>query len=498
MPAFENHLFISYAHLDNEPLTPEQQGWITRFHASLSALLSMRLGRKAEIWRDGKLTGNDIFGDEIVAQFPKTALLMSVLSPRYVKSDWCPREVREFCKVTEQSGGARWENKSRIIKVIKTPVENEEALPAFMAGMTGYPFYVMDDDQTPLELDPAYGPGFAQQYNVKIAKLAFEVAKTLEKMESASPEQAAAATMDDKPTIYLAECSYDRRPDRETLETELRRLGYSTLPDESLPRREDDYVAAVARLLEKCKLSIHLVGSAYGGVPDGPAQKSEAIIQNELAIQRAKSGSLKRLIWLPEGTSSQNADQQAFINNLHQNSEFQFGADLVTSELEPFKAAIQAALVKLEAPAAPVSAPLEGEQAGRQVYLICDERDRPATVPLRKFLKSNGHEPKMPVFEGCAADVRKIHQDLLSECDAVLVFYGAGDEAWKRTVDNDLKAAIAYRCGRPLLARYTFLSAPLNNDKQDLVDVGEPNLINGLSGFSESIIMPFVSVLDRD
>jgi len=79
---FEKHLFISYAHLDNQPLAPEQQGWITRFHASLSAMLSMRLGRQAEIWRDSKLNGNDIFADEIVQQFPKTELLISIWAPR--------------------------------------------------------------------------------------------------------------------------------------------------------------------------------------------------------------------------------------------------------------------------------------------------------------------------------------------------------------------------------------------------------------------------------
>jgi Transcriptional regulator PadR-like family len=74
---FEKHLFISYAHLDNEPLTEQQQGWITRFHTSLAAILSMRLGRKAEIWRDSKLSGNDIFADQILQQFPKTALQIS-------------------------------------------------------------------------------------------------------------------------------------------------------------------------------------------------------------------------------------------------------------------------------------------------------------------------------------------------------------------------------------------------------------------------------------
>ena len=118
---FEKDLFISYAHIDNKPLTPEQQGWITRFHASLEALLSMRMGGKALIWRDNKLQGNDIFADEIVAQFSQTALLVSVLTPRYLNSDWCNKEVAEFCKRAEQSGGMVVENKARIFKVLKAP-----------------------------------------------------------------------------------------------------------------------------------------------------------------------------------------------------------------------------------------------------------------------------------------------------------------------------------------------------------------------------------------
>src|ERR1700674_1306985 len=49
MMRFEKDLFISYAHIDNEPLIPEQLGWITQFHASLEALMSMRMRRKAGV-----------------------------------------------------------------------------------------------------------------------------------------------------------------------------------------------------------------------------------------------------------------------------------------------------------------------------------------------------------------------------------------------------------------------------------------------------------------
>ena len=103
--SYEHDLFISYAHIDNQPLTAEQQGWVTRFHATLAAQLSMRLGSVAHIWRDDKLRGNDVFSDEIVQQFGRTALLVSVLTPRYLASEWCTLELREFCERAEAGGG---------------------------------------------------------------------------------------------------------------------------------------------------------------------------------------------------------------------------------------------------------------------------------------------------------------------------------------------------------------------------------------------------------
>ena len=102
---FAKHLFISYAHIDNQPLSPEQQGWFTRFHGTLEALLSMRMGGKAQIWRDARLQGNDIFADEILDQFAQTAVLVSVLTPRYLNSEWCNKEVVAFCQSADQKRG---------------------------------------------------------------------------------------------------------------------------------------------------------------------------------------------------------------------------------------------------------------------------------------------------------------------------------------------------------------------------------------------------------
>lgn len=497
---FEKHLFISYAHLDNEPLTDQQQGWITRFHAALSTLLSMRMGRKAEIWRDSKLRGNDIFADEIVQQFPKTALLVSVLTPRYVESDWCTREVREFIKTAEASGGLVVDNKARILKVIKSPVDSQETLPPVMKDALGYPFYIFDDDETPLELDPAYGGDLAQRYNLKLAKLAWDLANLIKKLETAAPgpsPEPAAVPSPSKPVVYLAECSFDRREARDSLESDLRMHGYTVLPDRPLSDVEADYIQDVDTLLAQSKLAIHLVGAHYGAVPDGPSEKSVVILQNELAIQHARKNGLQRVIWLPEGTASQSPRQQSFLDALLRDAEAQFGADLITGDIEKLRAAALAALQKLEKPDPPKAEPIPGAPRTPLVYLICDERDRKATIPVRKCLKAQGVEVKIPLFEGDATAVRQSNQDLLTECDAVLLFYGAGDEAWKRMVESDVRKSQAYRGDRPAPVRYTYLAEPSTDEKTELIELEEPNLVGALTGFSEPAMAPFVKELQR-
>ncbi len=494
---FEKDLFISYAHIDNQPLTPEQQGWITRFHASLEALLSMRMGGNARIWRDEKLRGNDVFGPEILDQLAKTAVLVSVLTPRYLNSEWCKKEVAEFCKRSAASGGMVVDNKARMFKVLKTPVDTQASLPEVVQSVLGYEFFTFEDG-TPLELDSAYGEKFAQDYNRKVGKLAWDVSQLLKALpgdgdNGGTKQGPPKPTVDPaKPTVYLAESSYDRKQAREILEGELKRHGYTVLPDQELPRDEEEYVAKVEGLLKRCHLSVHLIGETYGGVPVGPTEKSVVVLQNELAAKRSKSDGLKRVIWVPEGTRSGQAQQQAFIDALHQDAEAQIGADLITADIEGLKTAIHAILTKPEKPESP--SPEPGQP--KLIYLIFSEKDRKATVPLRKCLRDHGFRVEIPAFEGDAAAVRETHQQAMTNCDAVILFYGAGDEAWKRTIDNELKKMPGYRSGKPLLASYTFLADPKTTDKEDLIEMEEPNLISGLGDFSETMMNAFVQAMN--
>ena len=556
MTAFEHDLFISYAHIDNRPLTPEQEGWISRFHRSLEALLSMRLGKKARVWRDDKLEGNDVFAEEIVEQFDRTAVLVSVLTPRYLKSSWCTREMGEFCDRAERSGGLVISRKARVFKVLKTPVDSEETLPQVVQGLLGYEFFTMDGG-APLELDGAYGERFAQDYNRKVNKLAFEICRLLETLEADGADgdeadeaggangngtTAAAPAADPAPagasdgeavsrdttpasapgaagrgdgphrTVYLAECAYDLRETREIIETELVRLGHAVLPDRQMPREEDDYVAALEELLPRADLVVQLVGALRGAVPGGPSGKSVSELQNERAAARARDGALSRIVWLAEGTRSDDAAQQTFIESLHTDADAQRGADLVTADLEHLRRSILAALEPPRAAPSPVRADEDGDggasgesgaevgadAAGPTVHLVCTERDRKATVPLRRLFRQRDIEVTLPAFEGEASAVRETNRRLLADCDAVVLWYGEGEEAWKRTVDSELRKLPVYRGGRALPPVYTCLAAPRTPDKEDLVELEEPRLIDAVDGLDEGALAPLVAALGRE
>jgi hypothetical protein len=522
----EHKVFISYAHVDNqdvEGVVPN--GWISHFHKALEVRLDAFLGGQASVWRDNELRGNTDFGSEIPKRFSQSALLVSVLSPRYVLSDWCRREINDFCALAREAGGLKVDNRSRVFLVKTLPIEIGEPLPSELREVTGYEFYV-DDNGVPTLVDP--NVLLPVEFHKRLYRLAWDIAETARALRQRQAGAGAAvmaagpaadapgvpaavaleAPAGTKPTVYLAECGYDMKPAREDLDDELKRLGYKVLPDQPLPRDEAECVATIEALLARCALSVHLIGGNPGMVPDGPSMKPTLVLQNELAAARSRQTGLPRLIWLTEKASSDNPPHQAFLTAMRRDDQaLQSGADLIAGGIEELKRQVHETLRKIEAPPPPKPAPVPLAAAGGaatsddgsepMVYLLCDQKDREAVMPLRRWLRQQGLDVQLPAFEGPAAKLRKANQELLAGCDAVLLYYGAGDEGWKRSVDSELKKMPAYRTpGRPAPARLTYLAGPSTTDKAELLDLGGPRLangLNGLAGLDETALAPFVT-----
>ncbi|MCP5109594.1 MAG: TIR domain-containing protein, partial [bacterium] len=191
---FRNDIFVSYAHADNK------DGWVDPFHTSLENRLGV-LGVKARIWRDKKLSGADVFSDEILDQLKQSALLVSVLSPSAMRSNSCEKERQTFEQYAEASGGFRIGNVARALKVVMTPADGDAHRPIF--GTIGYEFF-KKNRQTGLY--DHYFPSDAS-FEKLIDRLAQEIKDILQKL-------ATAALQPTKPAIYVAEVSADLEPDR--------------------------------------------------------------------------------------------------------------------------------------------------------------------------------------------------------------------------------------------------------------------------------------------
>ncbi len=135
-----NAIFISYTHVDNQPFGPDALRWISYLHEQLTSRLEQLLGQRVTVWRDDKLQGNDVFAETTVEQLSRVSALISVCSPRYLKSEWCQRELNEFLAAAKSGGGLQVGTKSRVFKVVKTPVPLNE-LRAPLDALLGYEFY---------------------------------------------------------------------------------------------------------------------------------------------------------------------------------------------------------------------------------------------------------------------------------------------------------------------------------------------------------------------
>jgi hypothetical protein len=499
---FDSDLLISYAHLDDQALSEGQSGWISNLHRLLRIRIGQLLGREPKIWRDPDLQGNDDFAAAIDQKLLKVATLVAVLSPRYVQSEWCQREVEEFCQVAVSRGGLQVGTKSRVFKVVKTPVPLERH-PRQLQPLLGYEFFVADPQTgRPRELSQLFGPEAERQFLTRVDDLAYDVAKLLEEIESAAgatpasaPDLALAAP--GKGPVYLAETSFDMRDEREAVKRDLVRNGYDILPDRPLPHVAGELETMVREQVGRSALAVHLVGKGYGLVPDG-ATRSLPVLQLEIATLTKAEDGPERLIWIPPGLAVDDSRQQEFLDYLRTSPAVHDGAELLEIPLEDLKSTVHRKLAPPPAPAQRMAASRTAA-AGRpaRIYLILDPRDAEAARPIEDALFERGYEVILPLFDGDEQDVRLEHEETLRTCDAVLLYYGESGEPWLRRKLRELQKSAGQGREQPLLARGIYVASPPNPQKERLRTLEALVVREPQAGFDAQVLAPFLATVEN-
>ena len=486
---FEGDAFISYAHLDNVGLIEGGKGWVTNLHRALEVRLAQLLGKPPQIWRDPKLTGNDLFADALVERLRCVAALISVVSPRYIKSEWTRRELAEFWKAAEQQGGVRFHEKARIFKVLKTPVP-PEAHPPELRSLLGYEFFKVDPDSGRVyELDEVFGPEAQRDFWFRLDDLAHDICCMLEMMEAAETPGGLSGSIESG-TIFLAETTSDLREQREAIKRDLQQHRYTVLPARSFPLVASELKTAVRADLAQCRMSIHLVGKSYSFVPEASAE-SLLEIQNELAIERGEQGSgFSRLLWIPPGLQIEDERQRRVVEQLRLDPRIQKGADLLETSLEDLRTVIQDRLKQNQKPAATAAA----GQSVPQIYLIYDQSDKNEASPWTDYLFNQGFEVLHPIFEGDEAEVREYHEENLHSCDGALILYGVASGCWLRRKLRELQKSAGYGRTKASPVIGIVLIPPKTAEKEHFRS-HEDIIIPQLAGFSPDSLQPFISRL---
>ncbi len=483
---FEHDLFISYAHLDNKPLHDSRHGWIDLFHERLEIRLGQLLGKPPRIWRDPKLDGNDYFGETLLNKLSQAAIIVSVISPSYLNSEWCLKELQEFDIRAAASGGVRVDEKSRIYKVLKTPVERDDQ-PQELQGVLGYKFFETDQASKRFrEFGHDDGPDRDKRYWEKLEDLAQDITKLIKRLNNSEQPE---VTPSGK-TIYIAETTSDLSEARDRIRRELQLNRHRILPDRPLSHdRRLRY--EVNGYVAESQVSVHLVGAEYGIVPEGEA-KSIVELQRELASERIGVSNFSQIIWMPQGISASDKRQQEYISELN-NLNLPTESIIRQSKLEDLKTLIHEKLNPPDPlPQLQKATGGNGNHNPALVCIICDKPDYEAVAPIEDYLFQHGFE----AFSFASVADPKTRRQCLQQCDAVLTYCGKTTDGWLQMKRIDLLKLSGSRRKKPMLAQAFYLSEPKTTGKERF-RVQDALVIHNFGEFSPALLNPFIEKIKK-
>lgn len=465
MSSPRHEIVISYTHTDDRPLAEDQKGWVEFFHRSLLALITYISDRDIHIWRDPKTHGNDIIKKDVLQKVAAANLLVAILSPRYLTSRWCMRELRWFVKSAKSKGLLKESIKSPIFKVAKTKTDLKKQ-PRVMRGMTGYDFYHFDETTDFItHFKQGTGIPYDTRYWENLDRLAQDIVKMLELVSGRSAAHLHAAEVPEK-VVYLAEPTPDLQSEHKKIKDELKAHRYRIFPEEPLPAVPSQLQDSIRGYLARSSLSIHLVGQTYLELPESERAKSVIRLQNNLAAERLLRPDFSRLIWVPYEMKVTDVLQMELVG--YGNQSWLKGTEFLQSSLDELKAVT---LEKLEGKGRHTqasSAPMR-----KMVYLVYDKQDRDDVVPVHECLFNKGYEVITPSFEENTISVER-HKGKLATCQAVLIYYGKGNQDWLESHLDYLEAVRGVKsideresgASPPLLAKAIYISPPLEGHKR--------------------------------
>lgn len=457
----KSDVFLGYSPIDDQVLQPAGEGWVSNFHRNLEIRLQQLTGEPLQIWRGRWTPEQDQPDEQVVERLPSVRAMVSVISPPFVKSNRCRSEVEAFLSDPSSPDEIAPQRTLRIVKAVKRPVPSTEVQPPMrevLGDRGGIEFFDRDAESGRVrEFDEAFGERARQRYQERIYDLAHEVCSVLQDVPDA-----AAGT---RKRVYLAMPTYELQDAYDAVRRVLLEKGHTVLPDRLLPMEAAALEHDVRAYLQECDLALHLFGNSYGSIPEN-AHQSLAELQNRIADEESRAQGFQRLLWIPRDLDAKDERQRVFLKQLQEEGLEDERVDLIRGTVSLFKEVLVRRLNPEEEEKEEDARAAEEEARPRRVYVICDRQDEAAVEPLEDYLFEKGLEVSLPDFEADQDEFRQNHRDNLVDCDAVLIYFGAGRKAWVDTKLRDVLKAIGYGRKEPIRHQVVFIAPPEDRRKE--------------------------------
>ncbi|MBC6409316.1 MAG: DUF4062 domain-containing protein [Ekhidna sp.] len=495
------NIALIYSTKDDQPVKGDVRGWVTNFHRFFSTLMYQSTKENIKI----KLINEKNFDPSELNSFN---VVLTVITENFTENANIIKILNLYGKKLKEVEKFIADGIPRVFKILKKPYDPDPKLPEFEELLT-YDFYLIDpltgDSQ---EFIHFFGNDAERSYWTKLVDMAYDVSRVLH-TKGKSKAEGSYNTIPREKTVYLASTGVDMVTHRDIIKRELIRHGYKVLPDHSLPKEAKALDQMIREDLERCCLSIHIVGEDYGHQPKG-SKLSVVDIQNRVASDHTyqmveKNNSLdeknkqpfSRLIWVSPDLKNVTERQKIFIEDLKSDAAALEEVEVLQIQLQKLKTIIQEELVTggrfrnkrgMERP----EGRKEDDQA-KMIYLIADKRDIKQIDKLQDYLKKKGFHVVSPSYEGDLVDLRYIHQENLRRCDASIIYFGEATEDWIKTKLQDLLKAPGFGRKKPLKAKAVYFDGQKDVDLEHYKKNNALVLGNNGGFFTPEHLKPFLT-----
>ena len=222
--------------------------------------------------------------------------------------------------------------------VVFVGYNNSIQLPAKLALSPSYTFFDTDSETGLTRVYKPTGTLDEQRlYWAKVLDLAFDLGNKISSNE---------IEVSYKHAIYLAQTNPEQFESRDAIRSELIHRGFTVYPTHFLEGPVDKLSGQISEYLEKCSMSIHIVGNTYGPLVEG-SDNSLVELQCRLAAKRWRLASQKngekafqRIVWLQPGIKPTDERHRLFVGSLRIEEKDE-SSEIVQTPIEDLKTVLR-------------------------------------------------------------------------------------------------------------------------------------------------------------